>query len=1230
MKFQSKNNNINEIYIKNELYIVNLDNNIKKDKNRKLKFKFNEKYKINILILFIIGIFLLLFISKKNNHKLRNLDYSTKIELTIYGTGTKQILYKNFESLPSKIIINEEEIVSIERSHYFNQDTNIIELIWNYQLTNCSNMFSSCKEISKIDLSNFDSSKVVNMSQMFYQCNNLESINLNNFDTSSATNISKMFFGCIKLTSINVSNFKTSKVVNMAGLFGYLEKIEYFNLDNFDTSSVTSMQWMFMGCSKLISIDLSKFNTSSLINIGLFFHNCISLKSFNLSNFDTSKVECIASMFFGCINLENINLLNFNTSSVTDIRWMFQGCSKLKYLDISSFNLSKVKIADEMFSGCENLEIINFNTKDKMNEVTNLNSMFNNCKNLQSLELSFMDTSKVTNMKYMFNNCESLKILNIPNFKIISVDNITSIFNGCRSLQILNAYSFISNTNLNLSDIFIDILDNLIFCINDNTQIISINYLINQKNATNNCLNICNYGKQKLIKENGICINNCSEDINNKYEFNNICYNKCPNGTKSSFINEYFCIEILNFTECETKDLLRKECEVKEKNINTTQNIINQIRHDIESGEIELLLKNVTNKEKQDIILSESKVVYQISSIDNQKNKKYDNNISTINIGECENKLKDYYKVYDSPFIIFKTDIYEDGLLMPIVEYEIYHPYTLKKIDLNICIEDKIQISVPVKVNESNLEKHNPSSIYYNDICYPSSSLNGADLILADKIYEYVNYNYTLCENNCKFSSYNTEKKQVVCECQIKTDINVNSDIVIDKKKLLNDFTDIKSLLNLDIMKCYNALFTKKGLLKNIGNYILLSTILFYIISIFIFIIKGYNSLIFQVKDLIHTKMGNLNSTTSKIVMKSKNVKSENKKNKKNENKLNRIEANVKKKKNKKIEKNNFPPLKKNKSLRSNNSSKKSIFKINSIKSKTDKIKYLFKYGSFINKEKNSKNEYDSSFKILKINKINRKSNISNSLFNQPQIFNAKTNRDNKKIELMHFTDYEINSLPYKKALEYDKRTYIQYYFSLLRTKHLLIFSFFPNKDYNSRIIKICLFFFSFVLYYSVNALFFNDSTMHEIYQNSGGFNFIYHLPQIIYSTFICLIVNLIVKTLSLTEKNILEIKNMKISKMYYYKVEKVLRCIKIKLTCFFIFSFIFLIAFWYYLSSFCAVFPNTQIHLLKDTIISFLLSLLYQFGINLIPGLFRMNSLNSPNKDKFILYKISMIIQLI
>ena len=38
------------------------------------------------------------------------------------------------------------------------------------------------------------------------------------------------------------------------------------------------------------------------------------------------------------------------------------------------------------------------------------------------------------------------------------------------------------------------------------------------------------------------------------------------------------------------------------------------------------------------------------------------------------------------------------------------------------------------------------------------------------------------------------------------------------------------------------------------------------------------------------------------------------------------------------------------------------------------------------------------------------------------------------------YNDNELNELPYKLALIYDKRTYIQYYLSLLRAKHLFIF----------------------------------------------------------------------------------------------------------------------------------------------------------------------------------------------
>ena len=66
---------------------------------------------------------------------------------------------------------------------------------------------------------------------------------------------------------------------------------------------------------------------------------------------------------------------------------------------------------------------------------------------------------------------------------------------------------------------------------------------------------------------------------------------------------------------------------------------------------------------------------------------------------------------------------------------------------------------------------------------------------------------------------------------------------------------------------------------------------------------------------------------------------------------------------------------------------------------------------------------------------------------------------------------------------------------------------------------------------------------------------------------------------------------------------------------------------FWYYLSSFGAVYQNTQTHLIKNVVITFCFSLLYPFLFNIIPALLRINSLKS--KDSENLYKISKILQM-
>ena len=54
----------------------------------------------------------------------------------------------------------------------------------------------------------------------------------------------------------------------------------------------------------------------------------------------------------------------------------------------------------------------------------------------------------------------------------------------------------------------------------------------------------------------------------------------------------------------------------------------------------------------------------------------------------------------------------------------------------------------------------------------------------------------------------------------------------------------------------------------------------------------------------------------------------------------------------------------------------------------------------------------------------------------------------------LNFSDIELNSMKYKKALIYDKRTFMQYYSSLLKKNHLVFFSFYCQKDYNPQIIK--------------------------------------------------------------------------------------------------------------------------------------------------------------------------------
>ena len=128
------------------------------------------------------------------------------------------------------------------------------------------------------------------------------------------------------------------------------------------------------------------------------------------------------------------------------------------------------------------------------------------------------------------------------------------------------------------------------------------------------------------------------------------------------------------------------------------------------------------------------------------------------------------------------------------------------------------------------------------------------------------------------------------------------------------------------------------------------------------------------------------------------------------------------------------------------------------------------------------------------------------------------------------------------------------------------------------------------------------------------------------YSFIISSVLGTLLNFLGLYEGDIAEFK--KIQKRNKNR-RKVLFNIKLKVVLFFIIDYILIFFFWIYLGCFCAVYKNTQIHLLKEVISSFCLSFITPIIINLFPGFFRITSLNKGVNKPF-LYKISQIIQML
>lgn len=88
--------------------------------------------------------------------------------------------------------------------------------------------------------------------------------------------------------------------------------------------------------------------------------------------------------------------------------------------------------------------------------------------------------------------------------------------------------------------------------------------------------------------------------------------------------------------------------------------------------------------------------------------------------------------------------------------------------------------------------------------------------------------------------------------------------------------------------------------------------------------------------------------------------------------------------------------------------------------------------------------------------------------------------------------------------------------------------------------------------------------------------------------------------------------------------LNKIIKCLKIKIKCFIIFEFIFMLFFFYYVTAFCQVYQSTQISWLLDCISSYIISLFISLSLSLICSFLYKIAIKYHRK---ILYKIVLFV---
>ena len=522
----------------------------------------------------------------------------------------------------------------------------------------------------------------------------LTSIDISNFDMTNLEEIDGMFEDCIKLISINFPKSKAPKLRDIGFLFYNCESLISVDLSNFEASHFLMMFGLFSNCKSLTSINLSNFNTFDSEILFDSFQGCLNLGYIDLRNikniwdFEVERfLEDIPENIVICLNQEISNEFIEIVAKIKN-----ESCYTIYCGD------DWIKHQKKLIEGTNTCIDSCYNNKDYEFEF--------NGKCYNSCEYGFYNDKDNPEQKKCKCNLDKCRLCSnvepTKNLCISCNDFYYPIENDLTNfLPYINCYKEPEGYYLDIN-IYKECYYSCKSCLTGGNNI-KHNCLECKNNFTFeleyegslNCYENCSYyyyfdeyGNysctngalcpdiyNKLILDERKCIKDCSLDDKYIFEFRNKCYMECPEGSKKSKDNycEALCDDENPFLITETQECVdfcdldlisnglcvyKYNNEIEEES-DKSNNEINE--EEKKEQEIKMNNKILENLEKgftsekydtsnvesgKDDIFETKTMTITLTTTENQKNQNSENvNTTTINLGECEDLLRQVYNI---------------------------------------------------------------------------------------------------------------------------------------------------------------------------------------------------------------------------------------------------------------------------------------------------------------------------------------------------------------------------------------------------------------------------------------------------------------------------------------------------------------------------------------------------------------------------------------------------------